>query len=103
MAEWEAEFRNDPANREAAAWRAVRELEAGHNRLIGANKTGIFADITGEPIKTRVKFRERGQRGSKKFIAAVLQSKKPYIVTRLREAVDAILAEARAQLLRRRR
>lgn len=102
IAEWEADFRTDSANREAGAWRAVRELEAEHNSLIGANKTGILTDRTGELVKTRVKFRERGQRGSKKFIADVLQSKKPYTVTRLRNAMDAILAETKAQLLRRR-
>ncbi len=100
MAEWEADFRSNPANREAAAWQAFLKLVAEHNALVGADKTGVFTTGTGEIIQTRVIVRpERGKPGSKKFIASVLKSERPYIVTGIQEAMDALVAEAKSQLL----
>jgi len=102
MAEWETDFRKNPANREAAAWQAILGLVTEHNALVDANQTGILTRRTGEVVQKRVRILERGKRGSKKFIAVVLKSERPYVVTRVRDAMDALVAAARPQLLRRR-
>jgi hypothetical protein len=95
IAEWEAHCRH--ANREAAAWRAIRELVAEHNALIDANKPGLN-DKNGNHITTRIWLRQRGQRARKErqdLISQVLASERPEIVRRLQNAMNAIVAEER--------
>lgn len=98
IADWEAHCRH--ANREAAAWRVMRELVDEHNALIDANKPGL-KDKNGNPITTRLRLRERG-RGSRKqrqdLVSRVLASKNPDTVRRLRNAMSAIVTEERSRL-----
>lgn len=99
IAEWEAHRRL--ANRDAAAWRAFRELIAEQNALIDANKPGVATDVNGNIITKRLRFPERG-RGSKifrqKIIERILVSTKADTITRCRNAMNAILTEERAAL-----
>lgn len=109
IAEWEANVRL--VNREAAAWRAIKELVAEHNALIDANKD-VALDINSSAVLDlvapgssrvgRLYLPERGRRSRKlreTLLRRVLLSKRPGTVARLEKAMRAILAEERARLI----
>lgn len=126
IAAWEAQVRL--TNREAVAWRVVRELVAEHNALVYANKAGVALDINDNIIRTRLyeisnelfplrarhindniittrlylpERRGRRARGLREtLVLRVLHSETPSTVARLRKTMDAIVAEERAGLLK---
>jgi hypothetical protein len=126
IAAFEAQVRL--TNREPAAWRVVRELVAEHNALIDANRLGVALDINDKIIRTRLyeisnelfplrswdindsiitarlNLPERRGRRARQLretlVLRVLHSEKPSTVARLGKAMDAIVAEERARLLK---
>jgi hypothetical protein len=98
--EWEAQQRQ--ANREIAAWRAMCDLVDEHNALIDENKPGIARDSQGNIIALRLRLpKGKGSKLKRQaMISRILTSNKEDTVVRVASAMDAIIREEKARLLR---